>query len=196
MTTSASEFNEPPAFSPAESEPSSAIPERMRGRVAIMVPIMSAFLLSANALVGSTLNTFAGIRGWGVWQIIPIALVIAFIATTILGFRYSNPLLRSVYTASATWLAALNYAFFASIAIWLVDGVSRLAGWNWPLFNIAAVLFGAALVVTLYGLINASTLRVTRVVVPLPNLPEAWAGRTMALLTDVHLGHISSPMPS
>ena len=44
-----------------------------------------------------------------------------------------------------------------------------------------------------YGLINAAWLRVTRVTVALPNLPEAWHGRTVALVTDLHLGHISGP---
>lgn len=193
MTTSASEFNEPPAFSPAGSESSSAIPERMLGRLTIMVTIMSTVLLSANALVCSTLSNFFDIPGWSRWQILPAALAIAFIVTTILGFRYSNPLLRTIYTISATWLAALNYAFFASIACWIVDAAATLAGWTLPRFDIAVVLFGSALLTTLYGLINASSLRVTRVVVPLPNLPEAWAGRTMALLTDVHLGHLSGP---
>ncbi|HSI14595.1 MAG TPA: metallophosphoesterase [Chthoniobacter sp.] len=193
MTTSASEFTEPPAFSPAESESPSAIPERLQGRVLVMVTIMSTFLLSANALVCATLSHFFGLPGWSFWQAVPGSLAVAFIATTILGFRYSNPLLRTIYTVSATWLAALNYAFFASIACWLVDGAARLAGLNLPRFDIAVVLFAIALLTTLYGLINAASLRVTRVVVPLPNLPEAWAGRTMALLTDLHLGHLSGP---
>ncbi len=193
MTTSASEFNEPPAFSPAESVSTSTIPERLQGRVIAMVTILSTVFLSANALVWATFGHFFGIPGWNLWQIPSGTLAIAFIATTILGFRFSSPLLRTIYTVSATWLAVLNYAFFAAIACWLIDGAARFAGWTLPRFDVAAVLFGIALLTTLYGLINAASLQVTRVVVPLPNLPEAWAGRTMALLTDLHLGHLSGP---
>ncbi|HKB90235.1 MAG TPA: metallophosphoesterase, partial [Opitutaceae bacterium] len=43
------------------------------------------------------------------------------------------------------------------------------------------------------GLINAAWFRVTRIDIRLPNLPEAWQGRTVALVTDLHLGHISGP---
>ena len=48
-----------------------------------------------------------------------------------------------------------------------------------------------ALLATVYGLINAAWLRVTRVTVKLPHLPEAWQGRTAALVTDIHLGPLS-----
>jgi predicted MPP superfamily phosphohydrolase len=44
----------------------------------------------------------------------------------------------------------------------------------------------------LYALINAATLRVTLVTVALPHLPSAWRGRTAALVTDLHFGHVHS----
>jgi predicted MPP superfamily phosphohydrolase len=60
-------------------------------------------------------------------------------------------------------------------------------------FDLAAVLFGLALFVATYGMINAAWLRVTRIDIRLPNLPMAWQGRTVALVTDLHLGHIAGP---
>ncbi len=41
-----------------------------------------------------------------------------------------------------------------------------------------------------YGLFNANWTRITRTTVRLSNLPEAWRGRTAALISDVHLGHV------
>ncbi len=38
--------------------------------------------------------------------------------------------------------------------------------------------------------VNASWTRVVRVTVKLPNLPAAWRGRTAALVSDLHLGHV------
>jgi predicted MPP superfamily phosphohydrolase len=38
--------------------------------------------------------------------------------------------------------------------------------------------------------VNAAWTRVVRVSVKLPNLPEAWRGRTAALVSDLHLGHV------
>ena len=58
-----------------------------------------------------------------------------------------------------------------------------LAGWTWPRFDIAVVLFGFALLVTLYGLINASSLRVTR------------ADGTLAFFAPVTTGGEYDPLP-
>src|SRR5208283_1541541 len=41
-----------------------------------------------------------------------------------------------------------------------------------------------------YGVLNASWTRITRTTVRLANLPVSWRGRTAALISDVHLGHV------
>src|ERR1700683_1809806 len=125
------------------------------GRIVRFGSIVSVILLSANALVCATWGYFFSVPGWMVWQLIPGALAIAFIPSTILRFRSNHPALRIVYALSASWLGARNFAFFGAIACWIVEGIARLAIWPLPRSEIAAVLFGLALVATLYGLINA-----------------------------------------
>jgi predicted MPP superfamily phosphohydrolase len=56
--------------------------------------------------------------------------------------------------------------------------------------RIVELLFSAAVVAGLYGVFNASWTRITRTTVRLANLPAAWRGRTAALISDVHLGHV------
>jgi predicted MPP superfamily phosphohydrolase len=158
-----------------------------------MMLIVPAILLVVNGFVCATVGRFFGLPGWLAWQVIPGFLAIAFIATTIAGFRYSNPFLRLVYAVSAVWLGALNFAFFAAAACWLMAFPDWLAGWPVSRFDLAAACFGLALVVTIYGLINAAWLRVTRIDIRLAHLPLAWRGRTIALVTDLHLGHIAGP---
>ena len=53
-----------------------------------------------------------------------------------------------------------------------------------------AMLFGLAILATVYGIANAARTRVTRITVNLPNLPDSWRGRTAALVSDLHLGHV------
>jgi predicted MPP superfamily phosphohydrolase len=127
------------------------------------------------------------------WQIVPGTVAVAFIAASILGFRYSHPLLRAVYAISAAWLGALNLLFFAAVGCWIVGGIVGLTGLSVPHFVVAEILFGLALLTAIYALINAAWLRVTRITIRWPNLPEAWQGRTAALVTDLHLGHLSGP---
>lgn len=158
-----------------------------------MGAVISIILLTVNAFVCATISHFFGLPGWLIWQAIPALLPIAFIATTIAGFRLSNHLLRIIYAISAAWLGALNFAFFAAGACWIFCLPAWLLGWPWSPFDLAAVLFGLAGAISIYGLINSAWLRVTRINVRLPHLPEAWKGRTIALVTDIHLGHISGP---
>ena len=42
----------------------------------------------------------------------------------------------------------------------------------------------------LCAIVNAAWTRIVRVTVRLPNLPAAWRGRTAALVSDLHLGHV------
>jgi predicted MPP superfamily phosphohydrolase len=87
----------------------------------------------------------------------------------------------------------LNFAFVAAIASWLAWGVARVAGASLDMGQVAGGLFAVAGLATVYGLVNAATLRVTRFVVELPNLPAAWRDRDVALVSDLHVGNIRGP---
>ncbi|HWD20444.1 MAG TPA: metallophosphoesterase [Verrucomicrobiae bacterium] len=152
---------------------------------------MSLILLSANAVVCATWSHFFHVPGWMVWQALPGALGVAFIPTTMLRFRSAHPALRLAYALLATWLGALNFVFFAAIACWVVAGIGWLIGRQLPRFQIAEILFGLAFLATAYGLVNARRIRVKKITVQLPHLPESWRGRTAALITDLHLGPLN-----
>lgn len=175
----------------ASSESPAQAPDFPLRRIAIFGSIVSAVLLAANAYVCATWSYFFGLSGWIVWQILPGVPAIAFIPATILRFRYDHPALRVIYAFSASWVGALNFAFFAAVGCWIVEGGAWLSGLPLPRFTVAAIFFGLALVATIYGLINAAWLRVSRITVKLPHLPHAWQGRTAALVTDLHLGPLS-----
>ena len=116
------------------------------------------------------------------WQIILLALTLIFIATTILGRRYSNLWLRLVYRISAIWLGVLNYSFFAAVAAWIFSAAAAMLSFHIEPKLMAATFFGGAMVTSIYGLVNAFWLRVTRVTVKLANLPANWRGCNVALV--------------
>jgi predicted MPP superfamily phosphohydrolase len=176
---------------PAVSKPPEGTSAFTWWEIARFGSIVSSILLTANALVCATWSYFFGIPGWVAWQALPGAMAIAFIPATILRFRSTHPALKVIYAVSATWLGALNFATFAALACWVLEGAALLFGWSLPRFEIAAVMFSIALAATVYGLINARRIRINRITVQLPYLPEAWQGRTAALVTDLHLGPLS-----
>jgi uncharacterized protein len=55
---------------------------------------------------------------------------------------------------------------------------------------IAEVFFSLAIFTGIYGFVNANRLKTMHVTANLTNLPIAWQGRTVALVTDLHLGSV------
>jgi predicted MPP superfamily phosphohydrolase len=119
----------------------------------------------------------------------------SFIFGALLGFRFSNLIVRIVYWIAAIWLGLLNFLFFASCLAWLVDfalpflpSVSNaITARHW----IASILLAASIVVSAYGILNARFIRQRNVTIRLPNLPQSWRGRTALLISDMHLGNIN-----
>src|SRR5271166_5494437 len=125
------------------------------------------------------------------WTKLPLAfLSVSFVVASLLAFRYTNVALRAFYRVAAVWLGVLSFLFIAAISSWIVFGLSRLAGLDLNFHRTVEILFGAAAVTGLYGVFNAGWTRITRTTVRLANLPDAWRGRTAALISDLHLGHV------
>jgi predicted MPP superfamily phosphohydrolase len=117
-------------------------------------------------------------------------LSVSFISASLLAFRYTNAGVRAFYRAAAVWTGLLSFLFAAAVSSWIVFGLARLAGLDMNFHRMLEWLFGAAIVAGLYGVFNASWTRITRTTVRLANLPAAWRGRTAALISDLHLGHV------
>ena len=124
-----------------------------------------------------------------------LILSASFIVTALLGYRFSNPAVALLYKLASVWLGIVNFLFWASWLCWFAALILRFipvgtAGLIRPW--VGTVLFGATVVISIYGIINARILRKRRLTVTLPKLPPSWKGRTALLVTDLHLGHVNS----
>lgn len=124
-----------------------------------------------------------------------IILAFSFVAASLLTFRFSNIAVRFIYWIAAIWLGLLNYFFWASLfawIAWLVLRFSHLAA-NPAAARptLAVVLYAFAALAAIFGVVNARLIRIRRVAVTLPNLPQSWRGRRAVLLSDLHLGPIN-----
>jgi predicted MPP superfamily phosphohydrolase len=117
-------------------------------------------------------------------------LSVSFLTASLLAFRYSNPAVRTLYRIAAVWLGIVSFLFFAAVASWVVFGVTQLAGMDVSFHKIVEVLYAAAVLSGITGVLNAGWTRIRRITVRLENLPETWRGRTAALISDLHLGHV------
>lgn len=162
-------------------------------RIAIFVSVVQSFLFFGHWFVYETWTSFWGMPASPAKLRLAMSLLsVSFVVTSFLAFRYSNLLVRILYTVAVVWLGFASFFFFASWACWIIDLAARILGMHSSPHFIAKVLFSSATLAGLYGMVNAACTRVNKISVKLPNLPESWRGRVAALVSDTHLGHVRS----
>jgi len=170
-----------------------ARPSRLKVFISMLVfgVIFAAILLSATWFSAVTWSSFYGTENlYSV--LVPMLIVGSFVPLMFLSFHSRHPALRVLSILSSAALGFLNFALFAALACWLVLALTKLTGLPLDTRLLVVALFSGSVFVTIYGLLNASWLRVTRATVRMPNLPVAWQGRDIALVSDVHIGSIRS----
>jgi len=190
MTVPASDIENAPDFKAETLESNASVSPITSRRIIILLAVIPTILLSANWFVCATWNHFWKSPGIPAWEMIPSVMTLTFIGSMFLGWRYSGLWLRLIYRISATWLGILNFGFFAACGAWIVSGIGALFSLPIEPKLIAVTFPGIAVLASIYGLVNASRLRVTGVTVRLANLPPGWHGRSAALVTDMHLGNV------
>lgn len=163
----------------------------MRTRLTVFISIVQAILFLGHGFVYATCAFFFG--GWAAsWQMkLAFALLsISFVLASLRGWYSFHPAVRIFYTLAATWMGFFSFFFVASFASWIVYGINLLIGTAWHRARVADVIFAIGILAALYGVLNAARLRLVWVTIALPNLPAHWRGRTAALVSDLHLGHV------
>lgn len=166
---------------------------RARPPIAGFVALVQAFLFAVHIALYATWSYFwdlADSPHAAQFQIAVAALSVSFVGASLLAHRYFNPVVRAIYTLASLWLGLVNFFFLAACACWVAYGVPLLFGVRLERHAVAAVCFGLGLLAGICAVVNAAWTRVVRVTVKLPNLPAAWRGRTAALISDLHLGHV------
>jgi hypothetical protein len=164
-----------------------------RGRIPIFVSVIQAILFMAHLAIYGTWMFFWGAQGSA--QITELrvtfaVLSVSFVAASLLAHRFFNPLVRAIYTLASVWLGFVSFFFLAACASWIVYGVPLLFGAHLAKQTVATVCFGLGFLAGIAAIANAAWPRVVRVPIKLPNLPAAWRGRTAAVVSDLHLGHV------
>ncbi len=164
---------------------------RIRGLIAFAGIIQTVLFLTHFFIYKTWTFAAPGNEATALWLRLTVgALSVSFLTATLLAFRYTNPAVRTLYRIAAVWLGILSFLSFAAGASWLIFGVTRLAGADVNFHVLVEVLYSAAVLSGVAGVLNAGWTRIRRITVRLENLPETWRGRKAALISDLHLGHV------
>ncbi|MFA5258218.1 MAG: metallophosphoesterase [Opitutales bacterium] len=149
----------------------------------------ATILLGATWFSAVTWSRFSGVTSL-YWILLPMLVSGCFVPLMFLSFFKRNGVFNTLSVISSVALGFLNYALFAALACWIVFGIAKLFGLTLDMRLTAQVCFGLALIVCVGGIVNASYLRTVRATVYIPNLPEQWQGKEVALVSDIHVGSI------
>lgn len=149
-------------------------------------------LFAANSVTALTLSYFWSLSfGWP--QLVILAGPASFVAVVAISFRKQHPLLPFAGKVTSIILGFLNFAFIAALACWPTLGLVRVLTLPVTAAEIATTLMSGAMIVGFYGWYRGARLELARYTIHLPSLPSAWSGRTVALVTDMHVGLIRGP---
>lgn len=163
---------------------------RLRKRFVGFIVVIQAILFLTHYFLYETWTFQAPAKASLTLQIVTGLLSISFVTASILAFSYTSRPVRAYYSAAAVWMGLLSFLFLAGVLAWIVLAIATISRISLDFHSLVGLLFSAAIVLGLYGVFNAGWTRITRARVKLANLPDAWRGRTAAVVSDVHLGHV------
>lgn len=166
----------------------------MRSRFLVFILVFQSLLILLHWFVCETWIFFQQISDSHTVFALRLAVMLlslTFVAASLLAWRSFSAPVRLLYKISAVWLGAVSFFFAAACFTWIAYAIALLAE-HVEKDVLADVLFGMALLAAVAAIVNASLVRVTRLTVNLPGLPESWRGRVAALVSDTHLGHVNN----
>lgn len=156
----------------------------------ILFAVIALAILAAThwVLYASAVHFFAiASRKAKIWLGIVLGLLaVSFLAASFLVRWQDMALTKGLYFLAGIWLGILTYLVLCFAAAWII-------GHYWasmPRIIAGSLALVIALGISAYGVWNAYHPRVKRIEVKIANLPEAWRGKTIVQISDVHLGNV------
>ncbi len=158
--------------------------------------IILGIICTLHYLLYATLVRFGVVSNPGLKRVLfwlLMVLGLSFFPAAILMRTFPGVPSNLLYMTAAFWLGLFIYLLLATLLSWGVFGLGKLAGitLNIRLVLIACWVFAAA--VAIQGTWRARYPTLKPIDITLKDLPDAWQGKTVIQLSDVHLGAVQGP---
>lgn len=151
--------------------------------------VFQILLIFVHLTVYATLSAAFGIGGVFI-KILFIVLAFSFVASSILTRWYNSRPLDWFYSFSAYWFGLVHFLFGGAVLFYFTLTIFyHYDIYIAPAF-VGGIYFGIFFLVHLYGTWKSGRGEITNIKVSLKSLPEAWKGKKIVFLSDVHLGSV------
>jgi predicted MPP superfamily phosphohydrolase len=167
-------------------------PPHLAGGVSVFVQttlVLQLLMFLLHFMIYETLATAFGIGGWVLGAVFAF-LSVTYISAILIAAVRKGRLIRAYYRLAAVWFAFVAPLCGACAAFVLAMNVSPFFGWIFAPALAGMVCFGVAVLGTLYGIWNSGHIRITKLDLQLPNIPDSWRGKRLVFFSDVHLGDV------
>jgi hypothetical protein len=147
---------------------------------------ISIFLIELNYIVFSSItNVFniAGHEDFLLWVVL-LSFSGGFLVMLLIDRYYTGTLIRFFYLFTSIWMGMFMYFFIASLIYFIVGLFIKVSS------VIGVVLFLVAIIISIYGIIHGEKIKIKKILISLPNLPNEWKSKKIVWMSDLHLGPI------
>ncbi|MEI7451884.1 MAG: metallophosphoesterase [Candidatus Falkowbacteria bacterium] len=160
----------------------------------IMSLVVIIVVFGGHLFLWSTLVKFYAIESlyWR-YGLLAVIIVLLLILAAALWLKLpNNNFWTNFHVGAFWWIGILANLLIFSTLTWIIwFSASRL---NCPVNSpiLISVMLGLSLLISIIGLINAAHPAIVNLDLSLPNLPEAWKGKKIVQLSDMHYGAINN----
>ena len=161
-------------------------------KVVLFLAVILALTIGAHLLFYKAVIRLFVINGPGLkisLFVMLLLLSLSFMASFFLLQWQENLLTIGFYKFSASWTALFLNFLLAALLSWIIIAAAWFTGTYPNTRLIAAASLVLAVLFSGYGIWNAFHPRVKKLEIEFENLPHRWEDKTIAQLSDVHLGH-------
>ena len=165
----------------------------MKYTIMFFILITALIIILGHGLLWLSLVKFFGITSFKAKTVLAVILGIlsvSFLVTMLLTYASDTWIVNALYTGSGIWLGAMLYIGMALVGVWTIYGLSLLLRFHAPVAVLTSLFLFCAILYSAYGTWNAQHPILKKMNVTIPNLPEAWKGKVVVQLSDIHLGPV------
>lgn len=160
-------------------------------RIALILNLIAVeiLLVLVHLAVYATIAAFFGV-GSAALLIVFILLAFSFFVAVLVTRGHRAKWLDWYYTLAAYWFGLVNFLFGGVVAAFFILSECYARNIFIPAAPVVGTSLAAFFLLHLYGTWTAQRAEITRVAITLPGLPDAWKGKKIAFVSDLHLGNI------
>lgn len=118
-------------------------------------------------------------------------LSLLFFLSTWIASYHDTQFTRKLYYIASVWLGFIHFLSMSVFGMWAVVYILEYFSLHIPIPLMGFIIVMLALCFSGYGIYHAKNTITKHITVKIKNLPENWHKKKIALISDVHIGHIN-----